>query len=83
MKAIKREKVWKHLKRHGSITTREAWREYGLYRLSGTIFVWRKRGIQIDSIEESDGLDTWTRYRLDRKEADRAEKEGLIRYEAV
>ena len=40
--------LW-HLKKHGSITSYEAIKEYGATRLSGIIFNHRKNGYNIDS----------------------------------
>lgn len=39
--------VYKHLKRHGSITSWEAIKEYGITRLSAVIFDLRNNGIDI------------------------------------
>ena len=43
------EKVLRHLKEIGSITSWEAIREYGITRLSAKIYDLRKQGYDIDS----------------------------------
>jgi len=45
--------VLNHIKRFGSITTWEAFTNYGCTRLSGKIFNLKKQGYEIDSQTES------------------------------
>ena len=73
-----KEKEWVYLKRMGSLTTRGAYQLFGHMRLPDYVHKWRKRGIVITSKRESTGRKSWNRYFLDRFEAERAEKEGLV-----
>ncbi len=43
------EKILRHLEDHGSITTYEAFVEYGITRLSGRIYDLRDQGVRIKS----------------------------------
>lgn len=52
----KKEKVLKHLQTYGTITSWQAFQEYGATRLSGIIFELRKEGYTI-STNESSGVD--------------------------
>lgn len=42
-----------HLTKHGSITSMEAFRDYGITRLSAAVFTLRKRGYDIDTTIEN------------------------------
>ena len=43
--------VTKHLKRYGNLTATGAWELYGVQRLAAIIFVLRKRGMNIETID--------------------------------
>ena len=47
------EKILKHLKENGSITTMTAFRRYGITRLSGRIYDLREQGYEIDMVWET------------------------------
>lgn len=53
MKTTKTKQIVKHLKVKGSITSLDAFRLYGVTRLSSIIFNLRKRGFDISTIDES------------------------------
>lgn len=53
MKNTQTNIVLLHLERHGSITPMEAFKDYGITRLSAAVFTLRKRGYDIDTIMES------------------------------
>lgn len=44
--------VLKYIKENGSITSQEAWKEFGITRLSSVIHTMRKSGINIITITE-------------------------------
>ena len=52
VKYIQREKVFNHLDRLGSITTKDAFEIYGITRLSAKIYELRKMGLIIDTVRE-------------------------------
>lgn len=54
----KKEKVLKHLQRYGTITSWEAFQEYGATRLASIIFELRKEGHAISTCE-SHGVDCY------------------------
>lgn len=54
MKTTKTKQIVKHLKVKGSITSLDAFRLYGVTRLSSIIFNLRKRGFDIKTVDESD-----------------------------
>lgn len=63
------EKVAKHLKGKGSITSWEAIEKFRITRLSAVIFVLKERGFKISSLDResinSDGIKSrWVEYRL-------------------
>lgn len=43
------EKVLDYMKKHGSITTMEAFKNFGITRLSARVFELREKGYMIDS----------------------------------
>lgn len=45
----KTERVVAHMKKYGSITGKEAWENYGLYRLSDAIADLRRKGCMIST----------------------------------
>jgi len=47
------DKILEHLKRHGSITSMEAFRKYNITRLSGRIYDLRMQGYQISLVWET------------------------------
>lgn len=61
-----KEKVLKHLKEHGSITSWEAITKYHATRLSDIIFKLREQGYDIETINEknADGAGTHARYKF-------------------
>lgn len=63
--ATKQQQVLNHLQNIGSITSWEAIMKYHATRLSGIIFVLRKRGYPITSIRETNGDSCYVRYRLE------------------
>lgn len=77
-KRTRKERIWNYFKNHGSMTARDAMRVFTFGRLSGYICEWRKNGINIDKKEEVGNGTHWTRYFITRKEAERAEAEGLV-----
>lgn len=52
-KTTQEDRVLRHLKEFGSITTWEAIKEYGITRLSAKIFDLRKQGEQIEKVTET------------------------------
>lgn len=78
----KRARIWNYIKGKGSITQKEAWDMFRYSRLSGIMFVWKSWGVEIRPVRESNDTEYWTRYYIDREEIARAEKEGLVKYEA-
>ena len=59
------EQVLRHLQIHGSITPKDAYLQYGYYRLSDGIWKLRNRGHNIITQEEtSDKGETYARYVL-------------------
>jgi len=52
-KTTQEDRVLRHLKEYGSITTWEAIKEYGITRLSAKIFDLRKQGEQIVKVTET------------------------------
>lgn len=46
-----KEMIRNHLVEHGSITPMDAWKMYGVYRLSDVILKLRRMGMQIDTME--------------------------------
>lgn len=50
-KTNKTEKVLNHLKEHGTITSLEAIELYGATRLAAIIFILRKRGLNIETMD--------------------------------
>lgn len=63
------EAVLQHLKREGSLTSKEAFELYGITRLSARILELRKLGVAIESVNETVGTRyekpaTIARYRL-------------------
>ena len=78
-----RGRIWHYLKGKGSITSWDAIKLFNYTRLSGVIWVWRDKGVDIKSVQEinEDTKEHWTRYYIKRDEAERAEREGLISYE--
>lgn len=65
-KTSKTKKILAHLKRGQSITTWDAIRLYNATRLSGHIYVLRKQGYDIESIDVKNKNDNYTHavYRL-------------------
>lgn len=65
-----RERIMRHMKDYGSITSKEAVNEYGIMRLASRISEMRKDGIPISGVMESsmnkygDPV-SYKRYRLD------------------
>lgn len=78
-KRSKKERIWNYFKQHGSMTAYEAMRFFMFGRLAGYMCEWRKNGIDIDAKNEigRHGVH-YTRYYIDRKEAKRAEQDGLV-----
>ena len=75
----KKALIWAHMKEKGNLTTAEAFYKYHYSFLPRYIHLWRRMGINITDITESnDKGETWSRYFLDHAEAERAEKEGLV-----
>ena len=58
-------KVLEHIKRCGSITSMEAFRQYGITRLSGRIFDLRRAGYPISMTYENNGDARYGVYRLE------------------
>ena len=58
----KHQQVLNHLKKYGSITPKEAWLKYGLYRLSSVINRLRAKGYDIETVKE--GKEGYAKYRL-------------------
>lgn len=63
-KMKKIEQVLNHLQTHGSITPKDAYIQYGYYRLSDGIWKLRNRGYNIITQEECHGDDKYARYVL-------------------
>ena len=64
-----KEMVLRHLETFGSITSMEAFNDYGITRLSDVIFRLRNEGVKIDSVNETrnnrfDVPTTFSRYTL-------------------
>ena len=67
-----KERVLRHLQDYGSITSMEAFSEYGITRLSAVIFDLRSQGHSIETINETgekryEEKTTYARYILERK----------------
>jgi hypothetical protein len=45
--------VLDYMKKHGSITPRDAWEELGVYRLAAVIFILKEQGNKITCIKET------------------------------
>jgi len=60
----KTENIRTHLMMFRTITGKEAWKHYHLYRLSNIIFVLRGRGMNIKTEMMSVGDDTFAKYQL-------------------
>ena len=75
-----KELEWNHLKKYGSLTAREALKLYNHFRLPAYICLWRKAGVNITDKWEYKGKKKWKRFFLEREEAERAEKEGLVSF---
>lgn len=52
MSTNKHREVLRHLRESGSITSDEAWRMFGVTRLSAIIFNLRKKGHDIETVTE-------------------------------
>lgn len=75
----KKEREWMYLKTYGSITTRDAYLQFGHMRLPDYIHKWRKKGIEITDRREKNELgEHWKRYFITPEEAERAEREHLV-----
>lgn len=48
----KTKKVYAHLEKYGSITSNEAWEAYGVTRLSAIVFNLRRKGMDIETVNE-------------------------------
>lgn len=69
MKAPHTVTVYDHLTKYGSITGAEAWDLYHIYRLSAVIFILRKRGFNIITInhveyDDEGNMKRWGEYFL-------------------
>lgn len=53
MGMTKMEKTLRYMQEHGSITTWEAIKEFGNTRLSNSIYMLKKKGYKIESINEN------------------------------
>ncbi len=64
-KITQEDKVLEHMRRHGSITSMDAFEMYNITRLSAKIFNLREEGYRIDTIREtSKNGTTYGRYIL-------------------
>ena len=59
------EQILTHIKEYGSITTMEAFRSYGITRLSGRIFELRKTHKIVGTMETNDNGKQYVRYTLE------------------
>lgn len=60
------EQVLEHLKKHGAITARYAWRQYGIARLAARIYTLRSKGHRIETetlSQKAPKTGTYARYR--------------------
>lgn len=67
------ERILRHLQDHGKITTKEAFEDYGITRLSGRIFDLRRAGFRITSTTTAGKnrygeVTHYTTYRLEGKQ---------------
>lgn len=62
------EKVYDHLKTHGSITPKEAYDRYGIMRLASRISDLRLRGCKITTVMETSKHSTYARYVMEGKD---------------
>lgn len=60
----KAHRVRKHILAGNSITGKQAWEKFGLYRLSAVIFRLRKEGHPIQTIQMVDKDATYAKYKL-------------------
>ena len=78
-KGTKKADIWEYFKNNRSITALECWEHFKYGRLAGYICLWMKNGIEIKKKTETGNNGThWTRYFITKKEARRAEREGLV-----
>lgn len=69
-KMTQEQRVLRHLQEYGTITSFEAFREYGITRLSAVIYLLRKRGHNITStntkcVNRYDEITYFSTYKLD------------------
>lgn len=82
MTESKRAKLWRHVKKNGSITTWEGIECAAYTRTSAWIAYLESKGIEVDHVTKKNKCgDKYTRYYISGKEIRRAEKEGLVNYE--
>lgn len=81
MREIKRAKMWRYIKEHGSITTWEGIKCANYTRVSAWIKELINRGVEVRKIPEiGENGEHYTRYYISPDEIQRAEANKWVRY---